>query len=52
VAKHGKGIRGEQLRKELGIAKNQWMKPLEMALASKKLRKTGEKRATTYFPAK
>jgi hypothetical protein len=52
VAKHNKGVRGEQIRKELGIAKNAWMKPLGMALASKKLRKTGKKRATTYFASK
>jgi hypothetical protein len=52
VAKHPKGIRGEQVRKDLGIAKNHWMKPLGMALASKKIRKTGEKRATLYFPAR
>jgi predicted nucleic acid-binding protein len=26
-----------------------WMRPLESALASKKLTKRGEKRATTYF---
>ena len=52
VSKHPKGIRGEHIRRDLGIAKNQWMKPLELALGSKKLRKTGEKRATTYFPAK
>jgi hypothetical protein len=52
VTKHAKGVRSEQIRKELGIAKNAWMKPLEMALSSKKLRKTGEKRSTTYFAAK
>jgi hypothetical protein len=52
VAKHPKGIRGEQVRKDLGIAKNHWMKPLGLALGSKKIRKTGEKRATLYFPAK
>jgi hypothetical protein len=52
VAKHPKGIRGEQVRKDLGIAKNHWLKPLGMALGSKKIRKTGEKRATLYFPAR
>jgi hypothetical protein len=52
VGKHPKGLRAEQIRKELGIAKNAWMKPLGLALGSKKLRKTGEKRSTTYFAAK
>jgi hypothetical protein len=49
VAKHPKGLRGEHIRKELGIAKNHWLKPLGLALGSKKLRKTGQKRSTTYF---
>jgi hypothetical protein len=52
VGKHPKGIRGEQVRKDLGIAKNHWMNPLGMALDSKKIRKTGEKRATLYFPSR
>jgi hypothetical protein len=52
VGKRPKGIRGEQVRKDLGIAKNHWMKPLGMALGSRRIRKTGEKRATLYFPAR
>ena len=43
------GLRAEQIRAELGIAKNEWMRPLEQALSSKKLTKKGKKRATTYF---
>ena len=39
----------DQIRAELKIAKREWMRPLEAALASKKLTKKGEKRATTYF---
>jgi hypothetical protein len=49
VRKHHGGLRAEQIRAELGIAKNAWMRPLELALSSKKLTKKGEKRATTYF---
>jgi hypothetical protein len=49
VKKHHGGLRAEQIRAELGIAKNAWMRPLELALSSKKLTKKGEKRATTYF---
>jgi hypothetical protein len=49
VKKHKSGLRSEQIRAELGIAKREWMRPLEAALASKKLTKKGEKRATTYF---
>jgi hypothetical protein len=43
------GLRAEQIRRELGIAKNEWMRPLELALSTKKLTKKGQKRATTYF---
>jgi hypothetical protein len=49
VKKHKGGLRAEQIRAELGIAKKEWARPLEMALSSKKLTKKGEKRATTYF---
>jgi hypothetical protein len=49
VKKHGSGLRAEQIRAELKIDKKEWMRPLEAALASKKLTKKGEKRATTYF---
>jgi hypothetical protein len=49
VKKHTNGLRAEQIRAELGIDKKEWMRPLEAALASKKLTKKGEKRATTYF---
>jgi hypothetical protein len=51
VKRHPKGLRAEQIRAELGIAKREWMRPLETALASKKLTKKGAKRATTYFSA-
>jgi hypothetical protein len=43
------GMRAEAIRAELGIAQKHWMLPLARALATKKLRKAGAKRATTYF---
>jgi hypothetical protein len=49
VKKHKDGLRAEQIRAELDIAKKEWARPLGLALASKKLAKKGEKRATTYF---
>jgi hypothetical protein len=49
VKQHKDGLRAEQIRAELSIDKREWMRPLEVALASKKLAKKGEKRATTYF---
>jgi hypothetical protein len=51
VSKHPKGLRAEQIRAELGIAKKEWMRPLGLALDSKKLTKKGAKRSTTYFAA-
>jgi hypothetical protein len=49
VSKHREGMKGERIRAELGIPKNAWLRPLGLALQTKKLRKTGEKRATRYF---
>jgi hypothetical protein len=49
VKKYPKGLRAEQIRAELGIVKKEWMRPLGLALDSKKLMKKGERRSTTYF---
>jgi hypothetical protein len=49
VKKHPKGLRAEQIRAELGIEKREWVRPLALALDSKKLKKKGAKRSTTYF---
>ena len=49
VKKHPKGLRAEQIRAKLGIAKKEWMRPLGLALESKKLTKKGQKRSTTYY---
>jgi hypothetical protein len=43
------GLRSEQLQKTLKLSKKEIVRPLAEALGSKKIRKTGEKRATTYF---
>jgi hypothetical protein len=51
VKKHPKGLRAEQIRAQLGIAKKEWMRPLGLALDSKKLTKKGQKRATVYSAA-
>lgn len=51
VKKHDDGMRAEEIRKELGIDKREWMRPLQAALDSKRLRKSGEKRATVYTAA-
>jgi hypothetical protein len=46
VRKNPNGLRAEQIRGELKIAKNEWLRPLAAALASKKLKKKGEKRCS------
>ena len=43
------GMRSEQLQKALKLSKKEIVRPLSEALGAKKIRKTGEKRATTYF---
>jgi hypothetical protein len=48
VAKSPSGLRAEQIRASLGIEKKDIERPIRAALASGRLSKTGEKRATTY----
>jgi hypothetical protein len=43
------GLRAEQIRDALGVAKNQLVKVITKGLADGSLKKTGEKRATKYF---
>jgi hypothetical protein len=43
------GMRSEQLQSALKLDKREITRPLAFALAAKKIRKTGEKRATTYY---
>lgn len=43
------GLRSEEIQKVLGIDKREISGPIAQALGAKKIRKVGEKRATTYF---
>ena len=43
------GMRSEELQKALGLDKKTITRPLTMALAEKMIRKSGQKRSTTYF---
>jgi hypothetical protein len=43
------GSASEEIRSELSIPRSHWQRPVAMALASKKLRKKGEKRSTRYY---
>jgi hypothetical protein len=46
---HPSGLRAEQIRKELDMLAKELPRPLAEGLASKALRKKGQKRATVYF---
>ena len=46
-----KGIGAEALRTALMVERRELPRPLAMALKTKKIRKRGKKRATTYFAA-
>jgi hypothetical protein len=46
---HSAGLRAEQIRKELDMLAKELPRPLAEGLASKALRKKGQKRATVYF---
>ena len=49
LREHPEGIRLEKLRAETGQDKPDLVKAIKMGLEKKRLIKTGEKRATTYF---
>lgn len=49
LRKHKSGLRAENLRQALGVAKNKFNYGMAKAIGEKKIRKTGEKRGTTYF---
>jgi hypothetical protein len=44
-----KGMRVEHINKTLGTSTRQLMRPIQKLLAEGKLKKSGERRATTYF---
>jgi hypothetical protein len=49
LKKHKAGLRAEHLRKALGASKPAFNYYAAKAISEKKIRKTGKKRATTYF---
>ena len=49
LGSHPKGLRAEQIRHELGLEAKELPRPIAEALASRKIAKEGQKRATTYF---
>lgn len=44
-----KGLRIEQINKQLGTTTRQLARPILKLLSAKKIRKSGERRATTYY---
>jgi predicted HTH transcriptional regulator len=50
AANQGKGA--EVIKAALGIAKNEWQRPLDLLIAGKVIRRRGEKRSAKYFPFK
>jgi len=46
-----KGLRSEQIQKALGLAKKDVVRPIQIALDNKQLKKKGQRRGTTYFAA-
>jgi hypothetical protein len=48
-ATRGKGLRAEEIRKQLGLDVREIPRVLREGLAKKKLKAKGKKRATTYF---
>lgn len=49
VGQHPKGMRAEEIRSELGMEAREMPRILGEGLASRKLKKRGHKRATTYY---
>ncbi|MDP9148396.1 MAG: hypothetical protein M3O36_00425 [Myxococcota bacterium] len=45
------GLRAEQIRAQLGVSAKELPRPLAEGLSASSVRKTGQKRATTYFAA-
>jgi hypothetical protein len=51
VRKHRDGLRAEEIRSLLGMQSKEMPRVLSEGLTKKKLKKKGQKRATTYFAA-
>jgi hypothetical protein len=51
LSRHPGGLRSEQIRSELGLSAKELPRPIAKALDAGRIRKAGQKRATTYFAA-
>ena len=55
IQKHVKanpGQSAEQIKATLGIAKNEWLRPIGKLTGEKRVKTRGRLRATKYFPGK
>jgi hypothetical protein len=52
LKKNPEGLRAERIRDELGLQPKEMPRILKEGLSKKVLKSRGQKRATTYFPAK
>jgi hypothetical protein len=52
LGRHPKGLRAEEIRKELELDPRELPRPIQEGLDSKRIGKRGQKRATTYFVRK
>jgi len=50
AAEHPDGISSAKLLQELGLPRAQVMKPMALALSSRKIKRSGWARGTMYFP--
>lgn len=51
LASNRKGLRVEQINRALGTSTRDLMRPIQKLLSAGRIRKSGERRATTYFVA-
>jgi hypothetical protein len=51
LQQHSEGLRIEEINRALGTNTRQLMRPIKMLLQQKTLKKTGQRRSTTYFAA-
>jgi hypothetical protein len=49
LKKNPEGLRAEEIKQKLGLQAKEMPRPLADGVASRQLKKKGEKRATTYF---
>jgi len=51
LQQQGGGMRIEEINRALGTSTRQLMRPVKMLLQEKRIKKTGQRRSTTYFAA-